>query len=329
MRIAILGAGFCGLAAAWFLTQKGNHDITIFDPRGIGKGASGVAAGLLHAYAGSQAKKNIRADEGLAATHRLLKVSETALNEPVIASTGLIRLAVSQKQKEDFANIASLYPDVHWLTVEECQLKLGIEEAHPGIFIDSAVVIDCEKYLQGLWKACTQSNVAFEKKAILSLSELKHFDKILVTMGAAVKSLPELNALKVTPIKGQVLEMQWPPGMPPLRLPISSQAYVLMQNDEKKCISGATYERNFQSEDPDLTTAVEEILPKLQTFLPAMTSSLIVGCRAGVRASAPRHQPLMQKIDEKSWVLTGMGSKGLLYHALYAEEMVSAAVPSL
>lgn len=323
MKIAILGAGFCGLAAAWFLTQNGKHDITIFDPRGIGKGASGVAAGLLHSYAGSQAKKNIRADEGLAATLKLLKISEAALNEPVIAGHGLIRLAVSQKQKEDFANAAKLYPDVHWLTVEECQMKLGITVPYPGIFIDSAVVVDCEKYLQGLWKSCMNSGVAFEKKAILSLLEISDFDRILITMGAAAKSLPELSEIKVTPIKGQVLEMRWPEGLPSLQFPISSQAYVLMQNDGKRCIAGASYERNFQTEEPDLPTALEEIMPKLQSYLPEMTSSLVVGCRAGIRASAPRHQPLLQKIDHKSWLLTGMGSKGLLYHALYAEELVS------
>lgn len=326
MRIAIVGAGFCGMATAWFLTQNGNHEITIFDPNGIGKGASGVAAGLLHPYAGSQAKKNIRADEGMAATHRLLKISEAALNEPVIVTQGLIRLAISQKQKEDFAKVANLYQDVHWLTAEECGQKLGIAGVHPGIFIDSAVVVDCEKYLQGLWKICKDHGVVLEKKAIRSLSELAHFDKILVTMGAAAKSLPELSAIKVTPIKGQVLEMRWPEGLPPLKFPISSQAYVLMQDGGKRCIAGASYERHFESEEPDQASALEEIMPKLQSYLPEMGAELVIGCRAGVRASAPRHQPLLQKIDGKSWLLTGMGSKGLLYHALYAEELVKKAL---
>lgn len=329
MKIAILGAGFCGLASAWHLVQKGLKNCVIFDPLGIGKGASGVAAGLLHPYAGSQAKKNLRADSGVVATHHLLKAAETALGSPVILNKGLIRLAVSDKQKHDFAITASLYPDVHWLTAEECQSKLGDKQLHPGIFIDSAIVVDCEKYLKGLWKACENAGVVFEKRRILSLTELAQFDRILVTMGAAAKTLTELKEIKVTPIKGQVLELKWPPGTSPLSLPISSQAYVMMQPGGKNCIAGATFERNFHTEGPDLNTALAEIMPKLQAFFPQMQPSLVIGCRAGIRASAPRHQPLMEKIDKKSWVLTGMGSKGLLYHALYADEVTSLLLDSL
>lgn len=323
MRMAILGAGFCGLAVAWHLAQKGMHEIVLFDPLGIGQGASGVAAGLLHPYAGSQAKKNLRADSGMAATHCLLAVAETAIGMPVITGKGLIRLAISDQQKVDFAKIASLYPDVHWLKAEDCQQKLGITAPYPGILIDSAVVVDCEKYLKGLWITCERKGVLFEKRAVQSLAELDHFDRIIVTMGAAAKKLPELSTIKVTPIKGQILELQWPETIPPLLLPISSQAYLIMKEGEGKCIAGATYERNFQTENPDLETALREIMPKLQAFLPELNASLVTDCRAGVRASAPGHQPLLQMIDKRTFLLTGMGSKGLLYHALYAEELVS------
>jgi glycine/D-amino acid oxidase-like deaminating enzyme len=322
--MAILGAGFCGLAVAWHLAQKGTHEIVLFDPLGIGQGASGVSAGLLYPYAGSQAKKNLRADSGLVATHRLLTVAETAIGMPVITSKGLIRLAISDQQKVDFATTASLYPDdVHCLNTEDCQKKLGITEPYPGILIDSAVIVDCEKYMKGLWIACADKGVVFEKRAIQSLSELDHFDRVVVTMGAAAKKLPELSKIKVTPIKGQILELQWPKTIPPLLLPISSQAYLIMKEGEGKCIAGATFERNFQTENPDLETALREIMPKLQAFLPELNASLVTECRAGVRASAPRHQPLMQMIDKRTFLLTGMGSKGLLYHALYAEELVS------
>jgi len=323
MKIAILGAGFCGLATAWYLIQKGISELVIIDPLGIGKGASGVAAGLLHAYAGSQAKKNIRADEGMSATLELLKAAETAIGSSVIVSKGLVRLAVSEKQKIDFANVALLYPDVHWMTSDECSQKLGYVQPYPGIFIDSAVVVDCEKYLQGLWKDCSSKGVTFEKRKILGLRELEKFDHVIVTMGAQSKNLPELSEIKVTPIKGQVLEIDWPQELPTPLFPIASQAYLIMQDEKKKCISGASYERYFFNEEPDMKSALEDILPKLNAYMPQIDASFVKGCRAGVRASAPRHQPLLKKIDDKTWLLTGMGSKGLLYHALYAEELVS------
>lgn len=51
MNIAIIGAGFSGLALAYFLLQSSAH-VTLFDAVGIGGGASGIATGLLHPYPG-------------------------------------------------------------------------------------------------------------------------------------------------------------------------------------------------------------------------------------------------------------------------------------
>ena len=321
MKIAILGAGFCGLATALHLIKKGARDLVLFDPLGIGKGASGIAAGLLHPYAGARATKNLDADSGLTATLSLIQIAEAALNSPVITSKGLFRPAVSSMQKKDFAETALLYPDVHWLTAETCKLQYGLDQPHPGIFIDSAITIDCEKYLEGMWKTASEAGVSFEKKAIHSLEELHDFDRILITVGAAVKSLPELQNIKITPIKGQVLELDWPKERPPLSFPISSKAYLLRQPDGMKCIAGATFERNYLSEGPDLIVATNDILPKIQEIFPEINSAHITGCRSGIRASAARHQPLMTQVNQKSWILTGMGSKGLLYHALYAEKL--------
>lgn len=74
MKIAIIGAGFCGLATAWNFATSGDHEISIFDPTPIGKGTSGIATGLLHGYVGARSKRNWRATEGLQATHRLIEM---------------------------------------------------------------------------------------------------------------------------------------------------------------------------------------------------------------------------------------------------------------
>lgn len=326
MKIAIIGAGFCGLAAAWHLAHTGKNEIVLFDSLGIGKGTSGIAAGQLHPYGGAHAKKSFRADEGMKATLRLLNEAEKVLQSPVIVSKGLVRLAINEQQKEDFSKTASLYPDVHWLTPGECARKLGIPEQHPGIFIDSGIVVDCERYLNGLWTACAAQRVVFEQRKIQSLVELQEFDKIIITVGAAVKSLPETQAIKVTPVKGQILELTWPEDLYPLLYPVSSQGYIIMQEEGKKCLAGATFERDFLDEKPDLSAAMKEILPKAQACLPQLDASQVVSCRAGIRASTPNHHPLIAKVNEKTWLLTGMGSKGLLYHALYAEELVRLSV---
>ena len=316
MKIAIIGAGFCGLALAWHLNNTGKNEIVLFDSVGIGKGASGIAAGLLHPYAGAHAKKNFRADEGMEATHKLLKEAENAVKSPVIVSKGLVRLAITEQQKEDFAKTAALNDDVIWLTPEECSTKLGFSQHHAGIYISSAVVVNCEKYMQGLWLACADSGAAFCKRKINSLEELKTFDKIMIASGAETNRFVETSALKITPVKGQILEIKHPAEHSNLLCAIASQGYIIQEGEN--LIAGSTYEKNFAKAEPDIDVAKREILPKMQLCLPELKHPLVTGCRAGVRASTPDHLPIIKQVDEKTWVLTGMGSKGLLYHALYA-----------
>ena len=175
-----------------------------------------------------------------------------------------------------------------------------------------------------MWLACSSLGVQFEKKKIHSLTALEDFDSVIIAAGAFVHSLPELAHLKITPVKGQILEMVWPNNQPSLPHPFASQAYLLQNPEGKTCIAGATYEKAFADVTPNKTVAANEILPKINAFLPLFNDSMIVGCRAGVRASGPGHRPLVVNQGNNRWVITGMGSKGLLYHALYARELVLA-----
>lgn len=321
MHIAIIGAGFCGLACAWHLAQNGDHQIALFDAREIGQGASGVAAGLLHPYAGARANKSWRADEGMQATLKLLQIAEKAAKKKIYKSQGLLRIAVTHSQEVDFYRCADLHSDVHGRTANACQSAVDGLAPYPGIFIDTAITVDCLQYLQGLWSACAAVGLTFEQRSIKSISELNAFDRIVITMGASSNVFPELAQIKITPVKGQVLELEWPEKLSPLPYPIASNAYLLMDPNKRSCITGATYERDFVNDQPDLNKAIAEIMPKVQTLFPMLDQSLVVGCRSGIRASTAGHRPLIKNIGNRLHVLTGMGSKGLLYHALFAEQL--------
>ena len=52
-RYAIIGGGFAGVATAWHLLAAADRAIAgidLFDAAGLGGGASGAAAGLLHPF---------------------------------------------------------------------------------------------------------------------------------------------------------------------------------------------------------------------------------------------------------------------------------------
>lgn len=323
MKIAILGAGFAGLATAWNLVQNNNHSITLFDPSGMGAQASSVSAGLLYTYVGLHAKYNLHGHEGYEETLTLLDIASKALNQPVYSRSGLLRPALTEIQKLDFQISAEKHGDLEWLTSEQAQKYMTGISTHPALFIKSAITVYPDLYLKGLSQACIACGMNVEKQAINSLTELDHFDSIVVAAGPQTLSFPGCESLRLHLIKGQIIELSWPSTLSPLPMPLSSQAYIVMNRDNKSCIIGSTYEREYTSPEPDLTVALTEILPKAVTIIPDLATSKVLGCRAGIRVSGPNHLPLIEKISPKAWAFTGLGSKGLLYHALYAKKLAA------
>lgn len=326
MKIAIIGAGFCGLAVAWHLLKHpfSHLNVHLFDSKGIGQGTSAIAAGLLHPYSGAHAKLNWRGQEGFLATQELLSVASQALERSTIANQrGILRLALSNEQLHDFQACAKLYPhDTQWLDIMECQrLAPGCCEA-PGLWIKKGLIVHSSLYIQGLWRACSQLGALFQQQDIHSLQELDQFDLTIVTAGAETLLIPECSSLPLTLVKGQAIEFSWPRLRPPLICALNSQVYLLMTEKETSCLVGATYEKGYQTALVDLEAAKKELLSKAFALFPPLKECSILNCYSGMRAVTPQHRPLMQCLTPSQWVLTGMGSKGLLYHALFAQELV-------
>lgn len=335
MEVAVIGAGFCGLAVAWHILQYTpslpHLKVTLFDAKGIGLGASGVAAGLLHPFSGAHAKLNWRGREGVESTQEMLKIASEAIGRPVTAKNkGILRLALSQDQKIDFQRCAESYPlETEWLDAASCQALAPGSGQGPGLWIKEGLTIYSSLYLQGLWMACESRGAQLKIKTIHSLEELSSFDAVILTTGAESRKIPELSMLPLKSVKGQVLELAWPENHLPLTSPLNSHVYILMTEGGKSCLAGATYEKGVQDDACDLETAKKEILPKAYELYPPLKGAQILNCFAGLRAVGPQHRPLMQRLSPTHWILTGMGSKGLLYHALFAKELVEKLMRSI
>lgn len=321
MHIAIIGSGFAGIATAWHLIHTHNFQVTVFDPAGIGGGPSGMAAGLLHPYVGVHAKLNWMGREGMKATLKLIEASSKALGEDVAANTGMLRSPINDSQEADFSLAASKYSDVQWLSAEECQSITRGTVLKPGIFVSSAWTVYCKKYLEGLWKDC--HGATFQQQAIQNLSDLSSFDAVVITMGIDSTSLADV---KLNPTKGQLLELAWPDDLPPLPFPLNSDAYILMKPGNKSCIVGATFEKDFDTPLPEIEIAIAQLNPKYTAMIPALKDAKIIDCKAGVRAGTPNRHPLVKQLDHRTWILAGLGSKGLLHHAIMTEQLANSIV---
>lgn len=331
MKIAIVGAGFCGLAVAWHLLNHASYSqmkVELYDSKGIGQGTSRIAAGLLHPFAGAHAKLNSRGKEGFAATQELLALATQKMGRSVTASEkGILRLALTEEQKSDFQICAKKNPgDTEWLDPDLCQKLVPGCIYAPGLWIKCGLTVYSSLYLNGLWQACSEKGAVFKHRKIHNLKELANYDLTIVAAGAETLQLPELSALPMSFIKGQVLELTWPRNRSPLPMALNSHIYLLMTESKTSCFVGATFERGFQTTTIDLDRAISELLPKAIELYPPLKDASILDCYAGVRAVTPHHLPLIESISPTCWVITGMGSKGLLYHALFAKELVQMII---
>jgi glycine/D-amino acid oxidase-like deaminating enzyme len=255
-------------------------------------------------------------------------VAEQALGFSVkAANQGILRLALKEMQLIDYQKTAAKYPDkTEWLSEEKCQQLVPNGRLAPGLLIRNGLSIYSALYLKGLWLACQSRGASFFLQEVQSLKELDGFDLIILATGADVGFLEESSHLMIRKVKGQILELSWPQGIPPLACTLNSQLYLLMGPSNTSCLLGATYEKNPTDSNISMEFALQELLPKGIELFPPLRDSHILNCYAGIRAVTPDRHPLVQKLSNRLWVLTGMGSKGLLYHALFAKKMVNDAM---
>ncbi|HSW72561.1 MAG TPA: FAD-dependent oxidoreductase [Chlamydiales bacterium] len=305
-KIAIIGAGYAGLASAYYLLQKGCQ-ITIFDSGG---GASRVSTGLMYGYPGEHARKSEYADLGIKETIHLLNVASDHLGKAVYQKKGIFRPAMIDKQKESFQKSLSLHPELIWWEKEKVQEMLPECIPIPGLYIENAYQVDSKLYTEGLLGYLQTRGVEYQKKQISSLDELSSFDSILVT-GTLAFHNPGCGITK-----GQALICKSNRNFP---CNISGKGHMSFANGI--CMLGSTYERDYQDDKPDLAKAIS-LKEQAALFFPQAKDLEVMECVSAFRiAKRGSYLPLIKRISEKATLFTGLGSRGLLYHALFASQL--------
>ncbi|MFN0065551.1 MAG: NAD(P)/FAD-dependent oxidoreductase [Chlamydiales bacterium] len=329
MRIAILGAGFAGLAVTWHILRysRGRYTIDLYDPQEIGTGSSGNSLGLLHPYPGKRAMRAWRATRSITEAHRLFTEASQAIGKPVVTGRGVLRPAVTEKNVEEFQYRVKQWQDIEWWDHNKCAREIPGLVTHPtggGMFIPEGLTIDVKIYLEGLFKACVNLGTIYKQTTDISGSVLQSYDRVLVALGANSLAFGPLKQLPMTPIKGQILSLKWPKNVPPPKYALAGEKQLVMDPGYESCSVGATYERDFTSLAINEELAYKEIMPKILEFFPLLKGAEIVGVRTGVRACPAGMYPFVGKLSKNLWFMTGLGSKGLLYHAWLGKAMARA-----
>ncbi len=283
MRIAIIGAGLFGLGSAYFLKAWG-HDVTLFDAKGVGQGASKIGYGLCHAYPGRSGALSKYGLEALALTYQLVDAAEEALGKRVALRNGILRRG-------------------GWAPRE---ISEDIQKVEEG-YIVPGMTVDMPEYLRGLLQFL---DLPLEIRKVTE--EVPGFDLTLFAMGRGVEELQLGWPLDF--VKGQVALA---PKEREYERSVIDGGH-LLPTFEGDLQIGSTYERGFTSDEPDREAALEGLREKLERFGVSEITGVSSGIRVCVEGS---YHPLIKKVGEKSYVLTGLGSRGLLYHSYYGREV--------
>ena len=279
-RVAIVGAGMCGLATAYFL--KGCA-VTLFDKSGVGGGASGICGGLIHPF---------RALEKIARMEAAFEEAKELLG-PYLQGP-LIRM--KKNAEEDLESAASRYADVTFLKDVASYTDGRVQG--PGLLFEAGGVVDTPAYLQDLF---VRAECTLETREVESLEELNDFDVIVIAAGADSGYFTDLP---LETVYGRALIYD----IPPLPHGLLGAVYCASLGEGRLTI-GATFEHQFNERHLDaLRDSALLMLPELKS---APEPEVVVGARM----RGPGRLPFAKRLGLRLWAVGGVGARGLLFHA--------------
>jgi glycine/D-amino acid oxidase-like deaminating enzyme len=291
-RIAVIGSGLSGLAAAAKLIHQ-DHQITVFHDN---PGASYAASGLLHMFVGDTGEKSLSADEAFKLALDLIK----SLKKKNYLETPFERKILNDQMRESFTRYEGT--DLEFINEETVKIFKG-------------VILDVPSYLEDLKERLVTLGARFINQKINSLSELKDFNHIIVAAGYGIKEL--VPTLKMKFLKGQSLFFN---NQHQHECPLIAKGYLVPF--EKNVIIGATYERQFDHERADIYKAYQLLEKTIIEHFKPYDEMTPMSTHAGIRVAHPNfNHPKILIFDAKTIILTGYGSRGILYHALIAEKL--------
>lgn len=370
-RIAIIGGGLAGMATAYHLLNSTaryarkrafSHTdlhLTIFDPAEPGSGgATAAAAGLLHPFTPRMKKRVWKPLKSINATVHLVEHAQSCSQQPLIAYPGILRLALHEKQHNDFRIAAHRFPaELELLEPSQVAERFPhLNQNVPAIFLKKAAVVNTPAYLQALWRLCQQSHrIEWRHQAVHDVQHIlgdgpPSFDTVVICAGAAIPSIQGLSQVPLRLCRGQNLLLKPRQQSYAHQTPVISGKYVVPDlfghAPGQHIIAGATFEYDYQEQNPetfmqhlckkDTDRALTELKQPLHDIAPGLIDKCTVhGTSSGTRALPPRSPdgsiPIVCKLSgtdpgTSCWLFSGLGSRGVLHHAYLARMLAHAIV---
>ena len=351
--VVVAGGGVIGTAIAWRAAAAG-LDVVLVDPAD-GHAASLVAAGML-----------APASEALFGEGALLRLNLLALRrfgsfaaeleEATGHQVGLRRegtLAVAY-DPGDYAALIRLTAfrrsaglDAEELDSRACR-KLEpflAPDVHGGVLFADDWSVDNRRYAAALREAAGSAKVRSVRDRVLEvrvrdgqargvrLADGGDIDAARVVVAAGcwsgtVGGLPDALRTVIRPVKGQLLRLRHPAGVPPvishtIRAIVRGTDVYLVPRADGELIVGATSEER----GPDQTVtagAVHDLLHDAMSVLPVTSELILAETCAGLRPGTPDNGPVVGRCGPDGLLLvTGHYRNGILMSPVTADAAVA------
>jgi glycine oxidase len=347
--VLVAGGGVIGTAIAWRAAMAG-LDVAVVDP-GRGDAASLVAAGML-----APVSEALFGEEALLALNllalRRFPTFAAELEDATGRSAGLRRegtLAVAY-DRDDAAALARLtaFRRAAGLAAEELSGQ-ACRELEPflapgltgGVLFTGDWSVDNRRYAAALSQAARAAGVETirgqvaavrdgqPQAARLSDGSTLECGAVVVAAGSwsgGIGGLPDAVRAAVRPVKGQLLRLRLPAGMPPVlthtvRGLVRGADVYLVPRAGGEMVVGATSEERGH----DLTVtagAVHDLLRDAMNVLPVLTELVLAETCAGLRPGTPDNGPVVGPAGGLL-VATGHYRNGVLLSAATADAVTA------
>ncbi len=345
--VVVAGGGVIGTAIGWRAALAG-LDVVVVDPE-AGDGASLVAAGML-----------APASESLFGEGDLLRLNLLALRRfPVLAAelekaagehVGLRQegtLAIAY-DPGDYAALMRLtaFRRSAGLTAEELDSRecrklepFLTPDVHGGVLFDGDWSVDNRRYTAALRRAMSACGVRMVRDRVTTVQtgsvrldggDPIHCDTVVVAAGSwtgQIDGLPGGLRSAIRPVKGQLLRLRHPDGMPQvttrtIRATVRGDDLYLVPRADGEVIAGATQEERG---DQEVTAgAVHDLLHDAMSVLPVVSELILAETCAGLRPGTPDNGPLVGWSGVDGVLLaTGHYRNGILMSAATAEAVLA------
>lgn len=330
----IVGAGLAGACAALHLSRK--EHVLVLESNDVAAGASSAAAGLVNPLMSQKARLVWRADAALEALHATLAQADAT---PLFQNNGILRPAADAGQAGIFRNVAHTRPQhAAWLPLRQAQARFpGLAMCEGALLVREGGATFVPDLVKVLLTAAQQRGAEVHTgRQVIDWTETKdgiiinvgpetdriHARRLVLAMGYGYHRHPALLALNLHAVKGQTVRVALPEALQHISLPsLAGSGYVVPDGDT--LVVGSSYERGFVDTAPS-TAQTEQILAKAARMLPALQEATVLDATAGVRVTVPGTRlPMLGPLPgcTRTWIFTGLGSKGLLMAPLLARNL--------